>query len=434
MAEYGRPLGYFGYLGTHAAVGTFGPWGMFPALLTGTLARIFGWGLHAFVYYNFFYLALAALLFIIMTKPDIRGLVMLAVANAMAYIAICYAAISMNECVRYAMAIVLTGLMYRLYTVPEVPRWRQILRWTLVPLLIAYAVCFYKILAVFVPVYVIVMLRRWKPVWRVVLALPVTYVAVQGLSALNGRTCAPYLTGEASYTLPTLKLRVSAAFYSFLSDAQNIDPIRIIAQTTTESDPILSWFCILLYAAMGILIWQLIKTAKDPARRTVSAVTLLSLWLLGAFWGGHLLLYNTTMWTFIRGCYTAVYCVMLLSCLMPKGNSQPWWTMMTICLLGVFTFMNTFCNTFTTSSHFSSDYQESQWEEQAEQLAQYLVLDEDTSDPWANTVVLSGADASTYYILPAGTAVNSPTSDTINENARYVIVGYNDNEDTRSDT
>lgn len=436
IAAYGSPLGYFGYAGTHADVGTWGPWGMFPVLFTGFFARIFGWGLHSFVYYNFFYLAAGMLIFILLTKPSLPGLIKLTLTQATAYVAICYATVCMNECARYAFAMVLMGVMYRIYTVPEVSRIRFILRCTLVPLLLIYAMLFYRILCAFIPIYVILMLRRWKLPLRVLAVLPVMLVVIKCFVPLNSLTCCPYIVPESSQiTLPTRALQLSASFYSFLNDTYTIDPFRVLAQTNGGSDPFLTWFCILLYVLMVMLVLRLIAVAGKPEKKTVAVLSAMGLWLLLSFWGGHLLLYSTANWTFLRGCYTCVYCVVPLLCLMPKEDHQPWLAAIAMGAFGVFSFMNAFVTTIVPASHFSTEAQESQWAQQAQELAEVMVMDQDAEDPWSNTVVLHNASSSLTYLLPAGAGINGAAEDSINENARYVILGqsYSEPEEREAD-
>lgn len=427
ISEYGRPLGYFGYAGTHAHTGTWGPWGVFPLLVTGLLARIFGWGLHAFVYYNFLLLALSALIFILLTKPSNRSLVMLAAINGLMYITICYSTICMNEVVRYAMAIVLAGIMYRLIMTPDVSRTRMILRCTLIPLLLAYATCFYVILGAFIPVYLFIMLRNWKLVWRTLVSVPVSAVVIRFLQNLNGTTAAPYIPnqGGISFAPPTLKLKILDFYYTTLNNVINIDPFHLLLETEpTDSTPVLLWFCVLLYVLMGLLIWRLHTTAKVPEKKNLLAVQAMCLFLLLAFWGGHILLYNTTDWTFIRGCNTAVSCVLFLTALMPRGESQVWRGGLIVSIVGIFTFIAIFTTEFSASSRFSTPAQDAQWAQEKAVLEEVIQLDKTAEDPWSNTVVLCGTETDIYYTLPYGAGVNGYVSGSINENARYVIVGY----------
>lgn len=437
ISEYGKPLGYFGYAGTHASIGTWGPWGMFPVLLTGLLTRVFGWGLHAFVFYNFFFLALSSLLFILLTKPSNRSLILMAVANGLMYMTVCYSVICMNEIVRYSMAIVLCGILYRLIMEPKVSRGRMILRCTVVPLLLMYATCFYTILGIFIPIYLFIMLRNLRVVWRTLITIPVSAIAITQLRSLNGMTCCPYIADQNAITFypSTLKLKLLNYYYSIVSNGNNIDLFNLLTQSeSSESTPVLLWFCVLLYLTMGLLIWRLHATAKDPEKKQLFAVNLMCLVLLLGFWGGHIVLYNTTDWTFMRGCNTALCCVLLLSSLMPKGENHVWRGALIVNLAGIFTFLTIFSSMFTTASRFSTEAQDAQWAAEREVLEEIIELDKDAEDPWSNTVTLCNTPTSLYYCLPYGVGINGYVDGSINENARYVILGiYSDEEEQAAD-
>lgn len=428
ISEYGRPLGYFGYAGTHADVGTWGPWGMFPLLLTGLFVRIFGWGLHAHVYYNFLFLALGALIFILLTKPSTRSLVMLAAIHALMYISICYTTICMNEIVRFFMGLVLSGIMYRMIMEPKVSRLQTILRYTAVPLLLMYATCFYVILGAFIPVYLFIILRNWKLVWRTLVTVPVSVIAIPALRDLNALTVCPFISNQnvITFTPPTLKLKILDFYYTILNNCSNIDPFRLFLEPNSyDAAPVMLWFCILMYLLMGLLIWRLHVTARNPETKNIFAVQAMCLYLLIIFWAGHIVLYNTGTWTFMRGCNTALYPVLFLAALMPRGESQVWRGGLIVSLLGIFTFIAIFTTEFTSASRFSTEAQDEQWAQERAVLTEVIQLDKTAEDPWSNTVVLCGTETEIYYVLPYGVGINGYISDSINENARYVILGYN---------
>ena len=437
ISRFGHPLGYFGYEGTHASRGTWGPWGMYPVLLTGGFARVFGWGLHAFVYYNFLFLALSALTFVLLTKPSVRGLVCLAVSNALAYIAVCYALICMNEVVRYSMALVLAGVMLRLIRFPDVSRARFILRCTLVPLLLIYATAFYAILGAFIPVYLYLMLRRLKPVWRVLIAAAVSVAAIHYIHDMNAYTVAPYITNASSKyngVLPdTLAFKLQNYFYGIVENTHKIDPFYLLtAGWDSDEYPLLLWFCALVYALIGVLIWRLIVNAKKPEKREVFQAELMCLFLIAAFLGGHIVMYSTGDWTFMRGCYAAVYCSVMVLAVSPKEDAQPWRAAFILSLTGLFTFASIFVSQFSSYSRFSTEAKDARWNAERAALEEVIRLDK-TADPWANTVVLCGTNDDIYLVLPYGVGVNGAIDEVINENAKYVVVGHEYSDEERRD-
>lgn len=427
MSEYGRPLGYFGYMGSHAAVGTFAAWGMFATLPVGMLARIFGWGLHAFIYYNFFCLALANLVFILLARPSRRGLVLLAVTNALQYINICYSITAMNETVRCAVAIMLAGLAYRLLTVPETTRTQRILRRTLVPLALAFATCFDLVLGLFIPIYLFVILRPWKLRWRLPSAAAGSAAALYVLLRLKDLTCAATSVEAVSQAAPGLRLAITQKFFGLLGKLQMVDPLTILGKIIDgEGMPIYLWFCLLVYITAGVLIW---RVAADRRGGDREALTLdgLCLFVLAACWGGLVaeMYEGMTDWTFIRHCNTGVCCTMMLAALAPRGRDHAWRAMVIVCLAGGVTFLSVFTSTFSTAGRFSSDIRDAAWTAQRETLSEVLELDEDADDPWSNTVTLYGFSTDQYYCIPYGVGINTPDPDPAQQQSRYALLGNN---------
>lgn len=424
MSEYGRPLGYFGYVGTHAQVGTYANWGMFAVLPIGLLARLFGWGLHAFVYYNFFYLALANLIFILLARPSKRNLLMLAATNVLLYINICYAVTAMNEAVRYSVGIMAAGIIYRILTVPETTRVRQALRVTVVPLFLLFATCFDLLLGIFVPVYLYLMLRRRKLVWRLTAAAAGSGAALYLQHLAESLTGAPWVTLEqtVSFAPTTLRMAITQEFFTILGRMQKLDPLTILGRLISgEAMPIYLWFCLLLYITMGILLWRTI-VGKGRER----ALNGLCLFILAGCWGGLAAMYGgATDWSFIRHCNAGVCCVMMLAAMAPRGQRHGWYAMVIVCLLGATTCLSVFTATFSTSSRFSSDYQDEALLAEREVLSEVIVLDEDAADPWANTVTPYHMTPDQYCCLPFGVGVNSCVYDPATQQSRYAVLGRN---------
>ncbi len=72
MLEYGRPLGYYGYNGSHAPVGTFGAHGWFILLPYVAFCKIFGLHLNSIAIANHLMLAVAIFTYEMLFKPTKR--------------------------------------------------------------------------------------------------------------------------------------------------------------------------------------------------------------------------------------------------------------------------------------------------------------------------------------------------------------------------
>ena len=115
MIQYGHPLGYEGYNGTHAAVGTFGPWGIATLLPYAAIGKIIGWELHSMVFANVILLSAAIAVYIFLTKPSVRQIVLIGIGYLCMTITIGYSVLSMAESLRYALAIIMTAMLIKLY-------------------------------------------------------------------------------------------------------------------------------------------------------------------------------------------------------------------------------------------------------------------------------------------------------------------------------
>lgn len=200
----------------------------------------------------------------------------------------------------------------------------------------------------------------------------------------------------------------------------------------SDEHPLLMWFCLTLYALMGVLVWRLIANARKPEKREVFQAELMCLFLMTAFLGGHIVMYNTGDWTFMRGCYAAVYCSVMVLAVSPKEDAQPWRTAFILSLAGAFTFASIFVSQFSSYSRFSTEAKDARWNAERQALEEVIQLDKN-ADPWANTVVLCGTDDDIYLVLPYGVGVNGAIDEVINENAKYVVVGHEYSDEERRD-
>lgn len=112
VVRSGAPLGYTGYNETHAAVGTFGPWGAFTIWAMALFGKVFGWHYCSPLFMNVFYWMLANIVFLLFARPGRSALMKLAALNFILFLSIQYMFTGMGECTRFSMAIVLAGLSW----------------------------------------------------------------------------------------------------------------------------------------------------------------------------------------------------------------------------------------------------------------------------------------------------------------------------------
>ena len=137
------PKGYWGFDANHAILGTGSAWS--PAILAPYFipAIIFPVG-YSFVYIcNMVYITAANALFMVLTKPNWKNTLKLILAQVTSIVFILYLNTNMSEMFRYALAIVIAGLLYKMFF-DKCPKW---LKYVVTPLVIIYAVQVYTFFA-----------------------------------------------------------------------------------------------------------------------------------------------------------------------------------------------------------------------------------------------------------------------------------------------
>ncbi len=326
MVRSHYPLGYYGYDGHHAVLGTFGPWGVVILLPYALFGRIFGWHLYSMCIANLVFLGIALVLFCMMSEPDRKGLLWTAVGYCLLLINVRYSITNMSEPLRWSLAIILSGAMVRIWR----RRCGKIFIWVIMPLLLIYSTESYLLLGVFLPVFLLSVL----PVRNFI-----------GRGVLSAVISAPVL-----YVLNRI-LRLFTSGYSKYAGISRIEGIRKDTQIVfSHLNPVSLWrmwsgshsyipMYLLLFDVLAVSL--IIKTAAGLMRqfgKNSSAMTFhtgendihlsgaalwdrnedlmrcvgLTILLLGMI-GGYCVFYEgPSTWTIVRGFHTFVVCAVLI--------------------------------------------------------------------------------------------------------------------------
>ena len=114
-SDYFSPRGYWGFDAKHAILGNGPAWS--PAILLPYVipAIVFPVG-YSFVYIcNIFYITIVNALFLLLTKPDLKRKIKLAVLEATSVVFVLYINTNMSELFRFALAILIAGLLYKMF-------------------------------------------------------------------------------------------------------------------------------------------------------------------------------------------------------------------------------------------------------------------------------------------------------------------------------
>ena len=159
--ETGMPKGYWGFEGAHAILGTGSAWS--PAILLpyAVFGEMFGWGYGSAAIANVVFLCIANALVLILCKPNAKGVLYFILTEVLSGHILLYLNTIMSEVLRYALAIVLAAMLYKLLFAEEDGKDR-IFRYVVAPVYIIAVTQVYIFFSFAVPIYLFAVLKKKK--------------------------------------------------------------------------------------------------------------------------------------------------------------------------------------------------------------------------------------------------------------------------------
>lgn len=115
MAKYNMPLGYFGYNGSTADIGTLGPWNPFIMLMHVMYAKIFGWSMLSPIYCNILLMTISMVVFAVLVHPSLCQTLFICLLYCSHTFMTRYVLSGMMETPIYALIIVFLGISIKMY-------------------------------------------------------------------------------------------------------------------------------------------------------------------------------------------------------------------------------------------------------------------------------------------------------------------------------
>ncbi|MCR4657352.1 MAG: hypothetical protein K5770_14180 [Lachnospiraceae bacterium] len=419
VITYGRPLGYYGYNGTHAQFGTFGPWGISPLLPYAVFGTLFGWHLYSMALANLSFLAISLFLFCILTQPDRREMIWMIIMYCISFITIGYSMTSMCEGLRYSLAIVLTGITVYLYRkVEEQENYgkKHLFMILCFFLFTIFAINVYVILALFIPLFCNALLKRKPFHIRIIISLVSTLLIAFIENKIVSLVSSPYTESTIASYVNELKENglYSMVVYVVDNTFENLETVDL-PSVLQANDHTLFWYFIVYLIIMFVSVYNLILTRSER--------DYIFVYILAGFLFGYCILYTGSGWTLCRGSNTGLICTFLLmSVLKPKGGSFT-----DLRKLGVLLFVIAIVGIKKYHSGLIyervevSAYTEAILQEK-EMLTEIMDISED-NDRWNNTVATYGFLGPYWQLaLPDGTGTNFMISGEANTEAGYVLI------------
>lgn len=418
----GQSVGYWGFNGNHAILGTGGAWS--PAILWpyAIFAYVFPLS-KGFVYFvNLFYITLANIIFYFCVKPDGRQCIKLALAQATSAVFIVYISVNMSEMFRYAIAIVIAGLLYQILF-KESPK---VVKYVITPLIIIGAVQVYVFFAFCVPIYVFAIMKKSR-LWAKLLVSVVSMgVVALGSYYLLHLISSNYNIHKTEALLNAVKeMDIVGAVLAFLRMMKQGAGDVFRMWTYVYSNPLIPFhvlFSILLIVvSAGLVIWRILKVKGKKDTSFINkdtAIVIIVAYSIAIFYWMYMTLYSIDPFTFMRGTYIAVIFAVYMMAMM----ENKWLYRGLLVFQSISLFFLPVNMEYYMSGHYTTAQEDAQWAELEERIAEVIKVDESRS-AWENTVAMYTMEPKAICAMPGGIGVNFIMEDGIlPEEAEYLFL------------
>ena len=434
----GKPLGYYGYNGTHAPVGTIGAWGIAPLIPYVIFGKIFGWEIYSMAYANILFLSLGGFIFCLLAKPDRKQLRWIFVLYACSFFSIGYSMTAMAEGMRYAMGLVLIGMVVWLRNNPpdlKALKIKNILMYLLILCFLYFSINVYLVFALMALPIAWFMLKKLKPLIRFAVSLVFTAGITLLAYKATFNVIAPY---TSSFIKSLIEVLQTEGIYKglamiFTSMMQYMLPVNLFTVAVLDSDVAKCYMVIyhsIIILATVLLIKGLYEKKLQNFRKNAwpdifNGNTFLVIYLTFGFFAAYCALYPGSYWTLVRGINTGLLMAFMLIA-MGETREEPEASKFHIIRVVVLSL------TIIGFPCIWAYYQANVMERietidripiiaaEKETLSNVLEIGPDNST-WDNTIAHYGELDDFYLALPDAAGINSLDTEKENTEARYVV-------------
>lgn len=409
---FGNALGYYGYNGEHALIGHGSAWNPAVILPYMLFVKIFRYGTSVIWYSNVIFLTLAVLIFILLINPVRKNLIYLIILEMVSGPVVLYLSTDMTEILRYSYAIILAGLIYRLYEREED---NFIIRYIVSPVAILFMMQAYIFFVFIVPVYMWGILRQ-KKVWvRITGVITGSLVSGGGSYLLLHFISSNYDTYKTDALLkalsaPNFIMAVKQVWWVIEAELDGALPLLFHG---AYGHGLIKWFLIAIITTVAYSIAKCIIYAIKRKRYYTYLISLFCILLFnGAFWT----LYSIEVFTLFRSISIVLLFSLYLCISDAKKNDVALLMLMAVGMIFV----------PANEADFSKDRFLAASEKEInlqleEELAQVMPVKSD-SDAWEATALIYTMEPRVITAMPAGTGINLMFDDRIIEDAGYLFI------------
>lgn len=397
-AKSASPIGYWGFNAQHAILGSGPAWS--PAIIWpyAIFAKIFPTGQPFVFFINLFYLLLANVVFYLLVKPSKEECIGLAGMEVFSVPILLYLTTNMSEPFRYAIAIVLAGMIHYVYF----RKGKVWLKYILIPLFLLYSVQVYIFFAFAIPLYISGLLKEKKWPLRFLISLPITLVVTGGSYFFLHLISSNYNIGKTEGLLSALSSGdLPGAVKNFFSMMkEGIGGIWYL-KNYFQISPLYPYSVLL---ALAIIIAGLFMAfrekvisdkKKDPKIGRIVAHSVSLFYLM------YLTLYTIVPDTFYRGTQIVVVFSLYLIAMCEREYIVRFFLLFS--LAGVLLMKPQL--TVFTQNRYTATKERDEWNDLKYDLEDVMSADS-KKDLWDNTVLMYTMEPKVICAIPTGLAQN----------------------------
>ena len=407
-SKFSSPPGYWGFDGAHAILGSGPAWS--PAIIIpyAVIARFFPVGQSFVFFVNLFFILLANLCFVLLVQPDRDESINLIGFELLSVPVILYMTTTMSEVYRYAIAIVLAGMLFNLYRKKGTP----VLKFALIPLFILYAVQVYTFFAFAIPLYVCGLLKDKKWYVRFLAALPVTAAFSMASYYLLHLISSNYNIGKTESLLAAISAKdIGGAVKSLLGMVKEGLAGVIGLKDYIKVYPLYPYSVLLAIALIAIGIFFIVRGKSNPEKKDDAYLGRMIAHSVAIFYLMYMTLYTIVPDTFYRG--TAIVIIFSLYLAAMSKREYIVRFLLLFSLAGIFLMRPQY--RMFTEHHYEASANKAEWNALSDDFSEVMAADTG-KDLWDNTILMYTMEPKVICALPVGLSQNYVLTDGVFSN------------------
>lgn len=433
--ETGQPMGYWGFDGGHALVGTGSAWSSAILFPYAVFAMMFGLNHSTVFFANIFFMCIANALFILLVNPDKKQCGRIVLVQIFSVITILYSQALMSEMLRYSLIIIMAGMLYRLYF-SETGKW---FKYVLVPIYMILIIQVYIFMVFVVPLYIFAICRKWKFWKKAIVALGATGVVGGASYFLLHLISSNYNIYKTEILLEALKKADFIAIIRALVWMVKEGLWGLYSCFLTGSGyGMFKWFLLFLlllvvipFAEMGIRHFKKKKgnlQIEDVFWTKDRQMMMMVAFSICLYVAAYITVYSLEPFTFFRGVGITVIFAMYL---FTKMDNRKLFTIILVCYAVGMIFLPRNFQYFSEERYLNEE-QKAEWTTLEEELSRVIEINAKKSE-WENTVAIFTLEPKVIAAIPGGAGVNMMLyTEEIPQDAGYLLFSL-EKEKLRSD-